>query len=188
MNFYPNLSSMELTSKPCTSREQGEKLMGLGLKKETADMVWHYTKSHSDLMRWELKPHPPITINNFQGNISRLNIFKQKNSYGEVMTGEEYFYELWGRDIPAWSLTRLCELLPKKICYQGILYELHIEVAEEMISYCPCASSRRLRKLEYFYGEETIYDNIIKGVRWLITEGYFNDEYLDNVEMSNYGT
>ena len=26
------------------------------------------------------------------------------------MTGEEYFNEVWGKDIPAWSLNRLIEL------------------------------------------------------------------------------
>ena len=169
---------MEFTSKPCTSREQGKTLMELGLKKETADMVWHYKGSHVPSLEWELEAHPPITINNFHGNISKLNFFKLKNSKGEVMTGEEYFHELWGRDIPAWTVGRLRELLPMTISYRGVLYNLTIE-ADDTISYCPYITSGPIRKLEYFYGEETIYDNIILAVRWLISEGYFNEEYLE---------
>ena len=159
--------------------------MGLGLKKETADMVWHYTKSCSETMKWELQPHPPVTMNNFHGNISKLNIFKQKNSYGEVMTGEEYFHELWGRDIPAWSLTRLREMLPKDVVYRGLVYHLTIE-SDDTISYCPLLLPHGpVRKLEYFYGEETVYGNIILAIRWLITEGYFNEEYLDDEHLGD---
>ena len=31
------------------------------------------------------------------------------------MTGEEAFDEIWGRDIPAWSLSRLLEMLPNEV-------------------------------------------------------------------------
>lgn len=136
-------------SQICTTREQSERLLALGLKPETADMVWHYTKSRSETMKWELQPHPPVTMNNFHGNISKLNIFKQKNSYGEVMTGEEYFHELWGRDIPAWSLHRL--------------YELYNSTT-------PLIESVQL--IPY------LYDIIINKLEVLIEKGYFPKEYL----------
>ncbi|MBQ7812121.1 MAG: hypothetical protein IJZ70_06910 [Bacteroidales bacterium] len=37
--------------------------------------------------------------------IDRLNVFGHKKADGTLMTGEEYFDELWGKDVPAWSLT-----------------------------------------------------------------------------------
>ena len=98
---------MEFNSQICTTREQSEKLLALGLKKETADMVYHYQKSRIEAMRWVLEPHPPVLRSNCHFNIERLNVLKQKNSDGVVMSGEEYFDVLWGNDIPAWSLHRL---------------------------------------------------------------------------------
>ena len=66
------------------------------------------------------------------------------------MTGEEYFHELWGRDIPAWSLHRL--------------YELYNSTT-------PIIDSVRL--IPY------LYDMIIDKLEVLIKEGYFNKEYLE---------
>lgn len=98
---------MEFKSQICTTREQSERLLKLGLKKETADMVYHYKDSRLEAMRWELRPHPPVLRSNCRFNIEKLNVFKQKNSDGVVMSGEEYFDLFWGKDIPAWSLHRL---------------------------------------------------------------------------------
>lgn len=36
---------MEFKSQICTTREQSKRLLALGLKPGTADMVYHYTKS-----------------------------------------------------------------------------------------------------------------------------------------------
>lgn len=101
---------MNFKSQICTTREQSERLTALGLKKETADMVWHFTNSRSLAIQWELNPHPPVTKNNCRFNIDRLNVFGRKNADGTLMTGEEYFNEVWGKDVPAWSLGRLLEL------------------------------------------------------------------------------
>ena len=73
-------------------------------------MVWHFTHSRSQVLQWELEPHPPVTKNNCRFNIDRLNVFGRKKADGTLMTGEEYFNEVWGKDIPAWSLHRLIEL------------------------------------------------------------------------------
>ena len=102
---------MEFKSQICTTREQSEKLLSLGLKKETADMVYHYQKSLIETIRWELKPHPPTLRHTTHLNVDKLNVFKHKRPDGSIMTGEEYFEELWGQDIPAWSLHRLMEIL-----------------------------------------------------------------------------
>lgn len=46
---------MKFNSQICTSRSQSEKLLSLGLKKETADMHWAY---HSVTATWYIVAHP----------------------------------------------------------------------------------------------------------------------------------
>ena len=53
---------MEFKSQICTSRSQSEKLLALGLKKETADM--YYQKLND---RWELRIGQPITYGSLLG-------------------------------------------------------------------------------------------------------------------------
>ena len=101
------MEKIEFKSQICTDINQSRKLLELGLKKDTADMVYHYTNSRSEAMRWELRPHPPTLRHTTHLNVDKLNVFKHKKPDGSIMTGEEYFQELWGKDIPAWSLHRL---------------------------------------------------------------------------------
>ena len=77
MDFKNNIS---------TTREQSQRLIGLGVKPETADMVYHHTNSGSPIFEWELQPHPP------------------------VLRGYR-----WAQDVPSWSLSRLLEMMPKAI-------------------------------------------------------------------------
>ena len=105
------MKEYEFQSSICTNREQSERLLALGLKKETADMVWHFQNSRSQSLQWELKPHPPVLKTNTRLKIDKLNVFGHKKADGTLMTGEEYFDELWGKDVPAWSLHRLLELI-----------------------------------------------------------------------------
>lgn len=135
-------------------------------------MVWHRINSRSETMRWELQPHPPITINNFHGNISRLNILMQKNSHGKVMTGEEYFHELWGRDIPAWSLDRLRELIPENI-FTGVRNQWHRVMYNGSLTYEEGDDSL------ISFREANIYDRCISCIEWLINAGHFPKEYLN---------
>jgi hypothetical protein len=58
------MSKVNFTSQICTSRSQSERLLALGLKKETADMH-HY--QYIDGGRWNIEAHPSIA-----GYTSRL--------------------------------------------------------------------------------------------------------------------
>lgn len=82
------MQAMNFSTQICTTREQSEKLLALGLKKETADMTWHCAS-----WGWELRPYRPTT---------RETLIKR--------IGEKRFEEIWGKDIPAWSLHRLIAL------------------------------------------------------------------------------
>jgi hypothetical protein len=73
--------------------------------------------------------------------------------------------------IPAWSLHRLIELMPEvifdallcvfkdSIRYEALVFD-RIEVLNDVVS-------------------DNIYDNAIATIEWLIKEGYFNTDYLD---------
>lgn len=105
-------TNFNFNSQVCTSRSQSERLLALGLKKETADMCW--TKGFDE-------------------------------SY--YLTIETYYFD---DDIPAWSLHRLIEMVEQtKFPYRVISKEL------------------------------PIYDALCDRIRWLIKEGYFNKEYLE---------
>ena len=42
----------KFTSPISTNKEQSERLIALGVKPETADMVYHYTKSNVPALEW----------------------------------------------------------------------------------------------------------------------------------------
>ena len=75
---------MNFNSQICTSREQSERLLALGLKKETADMVHYFSQSLAQ--DWTIVPLA-------DGEIARY---------------------IQGHEIPAWSLDRLMELVPHR--------------------------------------------------------------------------
>ena len=142
------MENFEFKSAICTSVEQSKRLLALGLKKETADMVYHYQKSRIETMQWELRPHPPTLRHTTHLNVDKLNVFKHKRPDGSIMTGEEYFEELWGQDIPAWSLHRLL-----------FLYNQDYTIKE-------------------LYNGEEVYDMLICAIQIAIEDGEFNEEYL----------
>jgi hypothetical protein len=87
---------MNFTSQICTTREQSEQLLALGLKKETADCIWCEvrTLSKDNPIQWHLLP--------------------------------EYIDKYDEKHIPAWSLHRLLEMMPSFIDIEGFAYMLKI--------------------------------------------------------------
>lgn len=82
---------MEFESQICTTREQAERLVAMGLKPETADMMWNAItiirgKPVQEVM-WSLRPY----------------YYPKKSSI--LREDEEQVF------IPAWSLNRLLELM-----------------------------------------------------------------------------
>lgn len=139
---------MKFNSQICTTREQSERLLALGLKKETADMAWLNHAMTEEYEDWQAKPMVE--------------------------------WDGWDKnDIPAWSLHRLIEMMPKcvrahssgddsprlhtyvpKFDYQGVTIENIDEILADL------------------YEHTDLFDNIIDCIEWLIKEGYFNKEYL----------
>lgn len=135
----------KFNSQICTTREQSERLLALGIKKETADMVW----THAYYSTW-------------------------------AATAKEnplYFHEADEDTIPAWSLHRLIEMMPNNIHKYNDIADL--SVSNELVQY-------RFYDVDYnhdvcleHFNDGTLFDNIIDCIEWLIKEGYFNKEYLE---------
>jgi hypothetical protein len=132
---------MKFESQICTTREQSERLLALGLKKETADMVW------SGLSEWPIC-HPYNRIKHLASDLD-------------------------DKILPAWSLHRLIEMIPSFInigehtyifrIIQGKLFSYHNNIVGDVL----------------LYGKGSIYNSAIYTIEWLIGEGYFNKEYLE---------
>lgn len=136
-------NELEFTSKPATSREQSERLVALGLKKESADMHWRMHRTFDGGEIWNCYAYKPVR---------------------------------WGVNnmLPAWSLYRLWEILPKVVFLRPAL---HLSMYGESVFYCTEDYNEDFEKP--FSGQLNLYDNIIDCVEWLIQEGRFPKEYLE---------
>ena len=126
----------KFNSQICTTREQSGKLIALGLKKETADMV--YEKSVTYPYEYELR----------------------------ILEDGDYLCSgIISDSIPAWSLHRLIEMMPNCIPNQGWL-----SLGHQGLHYSK----------GYGVADDGLYESIIRMYEWLIKEGYFNKEYLED--------
>ena len=119
----------------CTNRVQSERLLSLGLKKETADMRWERISE-----KYAYYPSAKIPYAS--------------------------------SDIPAWSLHRLIEMMPENVTSDDWL-----GVSFDEVSYYHGAGEDMIGWKYYKVGN--IYDCIIECYEWLIKEGYFKKEYLE---------
>lgn len=87
-------SKFNFNSQICTTREQSERLLALGLKEETADMKYPGTSEYYGGVLTEGTSSLPIIIDTEDDDIT------------------EY-------DTPAWSLGRLIEMMPLDVIPEG---------------------------------------------------------------------
>ena len=127
---------MKFNSQICTSREQSERLLALGLKKETADMFIG--------INWGNE----LAYDNNGGYTGNLDTI-----------------------IPAWSLHRLIEMMPKSI--------YHNKADWYKVIYNSSVCYERGEYSCYRSCEIDLYVDIINCIEWLIKEGYFPKEYLE---------
>ena len=141
---------MKFNSQICTSREQSERLLALGLKKGTADMV------HSTI----------VVLDNLVDLISEY-----------PWTARQDVTDNW---YPAWSLHRLIEMMPKCVMAHSIGDDsprLHPYVPK--FDYQGVTIENIDEILADFYEHTDLFDNIIDCIEWLIKEGHFGKEYLE---------
>lgn len=122
------MKTLKFNSAICTSRSQSERLLALGLKKETAD-CYYYARQ-----RWNGNDYENT------GELILEPIFNQ-NDNGHYEYLNEIFYDEIGENdtpyvIPAWSLHRLIEMaqLPQYWqCVSGDWYNEVIAHIQSMI-------------------------------------------------------
>lgn len=85
---------MKFNSQICTTKEQSERLLALGLRKGTADMHYYHTVDFEGNEVW----YPSI--------IPYENVVMASDFVGETEI------RLENHTIPAWSLHRLIEMMP----------------------------------------------------------------------------
>lgn len=113
---------MEFKSQIATTREQSEQLLALGLKPETADMSI------------PIKDNP--------------NLYCSARPYND-------WNGYWKHNrfvIPAWSLSRLLEMMP--LFFRKVI---HIQIMPPVVSYWDAG----LREFARVYDSSDIYENII---------------------------
>ena len=133
-------NKFNFNSQVCTDKVQSERLLALGLKKETADM------------RWE--------------RISEKYAYYPSTKTPYVSS-----------DIPAWSLHRLIEMMPTTI--KSRYGYVNLAVNAELVQYQYYDEDYMHNECCQHFNDGTLYDNLIDCIEWLIKEGYFNKEYLE---------
>ena len=128
----------------CTTIEQSDRLLELGLKRETADMFHPAQHIGKDIVRYSDSP----------------------------MRVQEEHFEIFVDDLPAWSLHRLIAMLPDFVSNLGRQFNLKMDKC--FLRYCTARNDEYI----YFQQKDTLYDNIIDCIEWLIKESKFNKEYL----------
>jgi hypothetical protein len=81
-------------------------------------------------------------------------------------------FEIFVDDQPAWSLHRLIAMLPDFFSNLGRQFNLKMDKC--FLRYCTARNDEYI----YFQQKDTLYDNIIDCIEWLIKENKFNKEYL----------
>ncbi len=161
------MKNFEFKSQVATSVEQSKRLLELGLKKETADI--HMTNMSGKGINytddWQI------------GSISYCDAVSFWDS-----TGLKLEKTAWSI-IPAWSLHRLLCMLPKYVHIETYKYGRKYMVTLDLT----IDSYQNVRYLEgvdesyydkSFYANDA-YESICKAIEWLIKEGYFNKDYLE---------
>ena len=150
-------NNLKFDSAICTSRVQSERLLSLGLKKETADMKYPCTSEYYGGVLTEGISSLPIIIDTEDDDIT------------------EY-------DTPAWSLGRLIEMMPSPIPISEDLptfnHYAYLDLSKVSAHYYWEDYDGDERALVSFCGNG-FFAAVVDAIEWLIKEGYFNKEYLE---------
>lgn len=149
---------MDFNTQVCTTREQSERLLALGLKKETADCCWLGCVKDARGKDIPKKKQAWFT--------------RTSREEGAMVCGLERF-----EIVSAWSLHRLIAMCPN--CTDTYPC-LHKTITDRSIHYC---EENNKEEYEVSFSEHlSLYDNIIACIEWLIENNHFNKEYLEETK------
>jgi hypothetical protein len=145
---------MKFNSQVCTNIYQSERLLKLGLDKETADMFHLRVVGHAE---------DEFDVNNFAECTQSIYDI---HSYPSEDT------------IPAWSLSKLISLMPEYIHFDALedtKYYLTVR------PHCLLKISYKQDRGHWLYGSESsnLFDAIIDVIEYLILGKHFDTQYLN---------
>ena len=132
-------NNLKFNSAICTSRFQSERLLALGIKKETADMTIHIKNDDG----WYVTAEP---------------FYEWEDDMNTIPSLEETEPIL-----PAWSLGRLVEMMPRTAI-------MHTQEGDTRIDI-------DIYAIEILVSDDPIAE-AVSVIEWLIKEGNFNKKYL----------
>lgn len=144
---------MEFNSQICTTKEQSERLLALGLRKETADM-----------------------------SISTQSFDTDNGIKYSLIPYSECKYRIMYSIIPAWSLHRLIEMMPcgfQDEHYRNFVLKINSKDVSYVYNY---VDDEGYGQSDSIYVDDiyhNLYDGIIAHIKWLIQKGIFNKKYLE---------
>lgn len=145
------MKNIEFNAQICTTVEQSKRLLELGLDVDTSDMCWLAKKLWGD----------------------DVEIPEEDRSYILSTDKDDSFCSRYDVDcVPSWSLHRLIAMLPDFFSNLGRQFNLKMDKC--FLRYCTARNDEYI----YFQQKDTLYDNIIDCIEWLIKENKFNKEYL----------
>ena len=151
-------TKFNFSSQICTTREQSDRLLALGLKKETADMTIHIKNDDG----WYVTAEP---------------FYEWEDDMNTIPCLEETELIL-----PAWSLGRLLEMLPSTIPISEDLPTFHhyayLDLSKVSAHYYWEDYDGAERALASFCGNG-FFAAVVDATEWLIKEGNFPKEYLE---------
>lgn len=159
---------MEFKNKISTSVEQSKKLLEWGLNPETADMCYHCDRSGV------------FGLNAHSIKLKSKSLFYKvlMSDYGE-QEADKRFEELYGSDIPSWSLSRLIELMPEEIEARRENCWLQFSIENNGVSYKSRANEHLIVSYDETNNDNDLFENFIGMIGYLIRKKYFNKEYLN---------
>lgn len=103
-------------SRIALSIDQMRNLISLGLNCEDASMVYHPVSRHSDSFL--------LQVSDIQHKKEFWNDEKRI-----AIVGEDYFNQMYGRDVPAYTADVILRKIPQKITLHGIKHQIYFTFA-----------------------------------------------------------
>ena len=150
---------MNFKTQVCTTLEQSERLLELGLKKETADCRW------VGIVKDARGKDIP----------KKKQVWFIRASEDEVVMSCGFMRHCF---IPAWSLHRLMELCPQAIHLDDYA-DTHYRLTVNPLKVIYIRDDKQWLKQ---CDEGNTYDRMIDMIEWLIKNNYFNKEYLEEAK------
>lgn len=142
----------------CTNKEQSSRLLEAGVRPETADC---YLLRIMETEDWSSE------------NVQELIIESWMNKPGLLDMDSRY---------PAWSLSKLIDMIPDQIECEGYNYYLFILPRDKEFTIKYSAGSN----LAQSYCRESFFDAITEMIEWLIKEGYLDKKLCGDCRLIEY--